>query len=127
MRIDEASAALTEVNKRRMKRVVSAGDHFWVFDAETRIRGPEPIRTLGLSISRIQAALRWGHDSNYNTYFFKSGSYWRFSPHEDRVETAHPRRMQDWSGIPDDVDAAFRDIHGTRTRELLPVLVAACG
>ncbi|XP_013870071.1 stromelysin-3 isoform X1 [Austrofundulus limnaeus] len=88
------------------------GDHFWVFDAETRIRGPEPIRTLGLSISRIQAALRWGHDSNYNTYFFKSGSYWRFSPHEDRVETVHPRRMQDWSGIPDDVDAAFRDIHG---------------
>nr|XP_054587034.1 stromelysin-3 [Nothobranchius furzeri] len=88
------------------------GQNFWVFDAEKHVRGPESIRTWGLSISRIQAALRWGHDSNYNTYFFKSGSYWRFDPRQNRVESTHPRRMQDWSGIPNDVDAAFRDIHG---------------
>ncbi|KAI3372110.1 hypothetical protein L3Q82_006965 [Scortum barcoo] len=88
------------------------GENYWVFDAERQIQGPESIRSLGLAVSGIQAALRWGHDSNYNTYFFKSGSYWRFSPLENRVESVYPRSMQDWSGIPDDVDAAFRDIYG---------------
>ncbi|KAK5870678.1 hypothetical protein PBY51_003604 [Eleginops maclovinus] len=88
------------------------GENYWVFDAEMQIRGPESIRSLGLSVSGIQAALRWGHDSSYNTYFFKSGSYWKFSPRENRVESVYPRSMQDWSGIPDDVDATFRDIYG---------------
>lgn len=90
------------------------GDNYWVFDAERQIRGPESMRTLGLSTSGIQAALRWGHDSTYDTYFFKSGSYWRFSPHQNRVESAYPRGMQDWSGIPNDVDASFRDIYGMK-------------
>lgn len=89
------------------------GENYWVFDAERQIRGPESIRTLGLSVSGIQAAMRWGHDSTYDTYFFKSGSYWRFSPHQNRVESAYPRSMQDWSGIPNDVDASFRDVYGT--------------
>uniref|UniRef100_A0A3Q4HFC8 Matrix metallopeptidase 11a n=1 Tax=Neolamprologus brichardi TaxID=32507 RepID=A0A3Q4HFC8_NEOBR len=87
------------------------GANYWVFDAERRIRGPESIRNLGLYESGIQAALRWGQDPNYNTYFFKSGSYWRFSPQDNRVESA-PRSMQDWIGIPSVVDAAFRDIYG---------------
>lgn len=94
------------------------GESYWVFDAEMQIRGPESIRGLGLSVSAIQAALRWGHDPNYNTYFFQSGSYWRFSPAENRVESVYPRSMQDWSGIPTEVDAAFRDIYGTL--QLLP-------
>lgn len=88
------------------------GENYWVFDAEMQIRGPESIRSLGLSVSGIQAALRWGHDSNYNTYFFKSGSYWRFSPREQRVESVYPHSMKDWSGIPDEVDATFRDVYG---------------
>uniref|UniRef100_A0A8C9ZBU1 Matrix metallopeptidase 11 n=1 Tax=Sander lucioperca TaxID=283035 RepID=A0A8C9ZBU1_SANLU len=88
------------------------GENYWVFDAEMQIRGPESIRNLGLSVSGIQAALRWGDDSNYNTYFFKSGSYWRFSARENRVESVYPRSMQDWSGIPNDVDATFRDVYG---------------
>lgn len=92
--------------------IISAGENYWVFEAERQIRGPESIRSLGLSVSGIQAALRWGHDSTYNTYFFKSGSYWRFSPHENRVESIYPRSMQDWSGIPDNVDATFTDIYG---------------
>lgn len=97
---------------------LSAGENYWVFDAERPIRGPESIRTLGLSVSGIQAALRWGQDPSYNTYFFKSGSYWRFSPMENRVESIYPRSMQDWSGIPEDVDAAFRDVYGTTVQEL---------
>lgn len=83
-----------------------------MFDAERQIRGPESIRSLGLSVSGIQAALRWGHDATYNTYFFKSGSYWRFSPSESRVDSVYPRSMQDWGSIPEDVDATFRDIYG---------------
>lgn len=102
-----------DLNGVRGSPSVSAGENYWVFDAEMQIRGPESIRALGLSVSGIQAALRWGHDANYNTYFFKSGSYWRFSPLENRVESVYPRSMQDWSGIPADVDAAFRDIYGT--------------
>ncbi|KAM8885873.1 stromelysin-3 isoform 1-T1 [Spinachia spinachia] len=88
------------------------GENYWVFDAEMQVRGPEPVRGLGLSPSGIRAALRWGHDANFDTYFFRSGSYWRFSPHQRRVEAAHPRSMQDWSGVPGDVDAAFRDVYG---------------
>ncbi|KAM4616273.1 stromelysin-3 [Polymixia lowei] len=88
------------------------GENYWVFDAERPIRGPESIRSLGLSVSHVQAALRWGQDSNYNTYFFKSGSYWRFSPRENRVDSAYPHSMQDWSGVPDDVDASFKDVYG---------------
>jgi len=93
--------------------VSPSGENYWVFDAEMQIKGPESIRSLGLSMSGIQAALRWGHDANFNTYFFKSGSYWRFSPRGRRVESAYPRSMQDWSGIPEDVDATFRDAYGT--------------
>ncbi|XP_056447715.1 stromelysin-3 [Gadus chalcogrammus] len=88
------------------------GNNYWVFDAERPIRGPESIRGLGLSVSHLQAALRWGQDSNYNTYLFQSGSYWKLSPSEGRVESVYPHSMQDWSGIPHDVDAAFKDIYG---------------
>ena len=89
-----------------------AGENYWVFDAERPIRGPESIRGLGLSVSHLQAALRWGQDSNYNTYLFQSGSYWKLSPSESRVDSVYPHSMQDWSGIPDNVDAAFKDIYG---------------
>lgn len=37
---------------------------------------------------------------------------------ENRVESIYPRSMQDWSGIPEDVDAAFRDVYGTTVQEL---------
>ncbi|XP_061586621.1 stromelysin-3 [Cololabis saira] len=88
------------------------GRNYWVFDAERQIRGPESLDSLGLFTPGIQAALRWGHDPNYNTYFFRSGSYWRFSPGENRVESTYPRSMQEFSDIPEDVDAAFRDADG---------------
>uniref|UniRef100_A0A3B5LWU4 Matrix metallopeptidase 11a n=1 Tax=Xiphophorus couchianus TaxID=32473 RepID=A0A3B5LWU4_9TELE len=110
--------------------------NIWFFQGEYLIKskiisllplqGPESIRSLGLSTSNIQAALRWGHDPNYNIYFFKSGSYWRFSPRENRVESPQPRSMQYWTGIPEDVDAAFRDTHGTKEKMLL-ISVLNCG
>lgn len=94
----------------------STGDSYWVFDAERRITGPDSVRRLGLQVSDIQAALMWGEDKAQKTYFFKSGTYWRFSPLENRVDTAHPRSMQDWRGIPKDIDAAFQDRYGESQR-----------
>ncbi|XP_067087049.1 stromelysin-3 [Osmerus mordax] len=88
------------------------GENYWVFDGETQISGPESVQRLGLSVPHVQAALRWGQDSSYNTYFFRSGSYWRFSPREKRVDSIYPRSMQEWDGIPSDVDAAFQDKYG---------------
>nr|XP_057926200.1 stromelysin-3 [Doryrhamphus excisus] len=88
------------------------GESYWVFDAEMRVRGPEPVRALGLSVPGVQAALRWGHDPDYNTYLFHSGSYWRFSPRHSRPDSPYPRSMADWGGIPADVDATFRDAYG---------------
>lgn len=91
---------------------VAAGENYWVFDGETQISGPESVQRLGLSVPHVQAALRWGQDSSYNTYFFRSGNYWRFSPWEKRVDSIYPRSMQEWDGIPSDVDAAFQDKYG---------------
>ncbi|XP_070299612.1 stromelysin-3-like [Salvelinus sp. IW2-2015] len=88
------------------------GDSYWVFDAERKITGPDSLSRLGLHVSDIQAALMWGEDKAQKTYLFKSGTYWRFSPLENRVDTAHPRSMQDWGGIPMDIDAAFQDQYG---------------
>lgn len=88
------------------------GEDYWVFDGERQIKGPESIQQLGLSVSHIQAVLKWGQESSYNTYIFRSGSYWRFSPRENRVDSIYPRSMQEWSGIPNDVDAAFQDKYG---------------
>ncbi|KAJ7988124.1 hypothetical protein DPEC_G00320370 [Dallia pectoralis] len=91
---------------------VPTRDRYWVFDAERRITGPDSVHRLGLHVSDIQAALMWGEDNAQKTYLFKSGTYWRFSPLENRVDTAHPRSMQDWRGIPMDIDAAFQDRYG---------------
>jgi len=85
-----------------------------VFDAEHRITGPDPLQTLGLPVTDIQAALRLKENYVLNTYFFKSGTYWRLDPQENRVDTSFPRSIQqDWWGVPDEIDAAFQDAHGT--------------
>ncbi|XP_030625720.1 stromelysin-3 [Chanos chanos] len=88
------------------------GQSYLVFDAERQIAGPDSIQRLGLSVLDIQAALMWGEDKAQKVYFFKEGSYWRFNTQENRVDTAHPRSMQDWRGIPNDIDAAFQDRYG---------------
>ncbi|XP_030628457.1 stromelysin-3 [Chanos chanos] len=89
------------------------GNNYWVFDAEKQITGPDTLQNLGLPVGSIQAALRWRERNGHQTYFFKSGAYWRFDPLQNRVDTGHPHSMQqDWWGIPDEVDAAFQDTQG---------------
>ncbi|XP_056585953.1 stromelysin-3 isoform X3 [Triplophysa dalaica] len=88
------------------------GSNYWVFDAEHRIAGPDHLETLGLPNTHIQAALRLKEHHGHQTYFFKSGRYWRLDPQENRVEAGFPRSIkQDWWGVPDDIDAAFQDTH----------------
>ncbi|XP_068191740.1 stromelysin-3-like [Antennarius striatus] len=88
------------------------GSSYWVFDAERKITGPDSVWRLGLSVTDIQAALKWGDDHIEKVYLLKSASYWLFSPRENRIEDVHPRSMNEWEGIPGDVDAAFRDEYG---------------
>ncbi|KAJ6659110.1 hypothetical protein lerEdw1_019413 [Lerista edwardsae] len=84
------------------------GAQYWVYNGERRVSGPLPTTELGLSASPIQAALLWGTEK-YKIYFFKGGSYWRFNPSTHQVDNVYPRRMADWRGIPQEVDAAFQD------------------
>ncbi|XP_036444949.1 stromelysin-3 [Colossoma macropomum] len=88
------------------------GERYWVFDAERQITGPDLVERLGLPISHIQAALTWGTGKTQKVYFFKQGSYWLFNPMENRVESAYSYNMAKWRGIPNDIDAAFRDHYG---------------
>ncbi|XP_068609095.1 stromelysin-3-like [Brachionichthys hirsutus] len=88
------------------------GSSYWVFDAERKITGPDSVQQLGLSVTDIQAALKWEEDHTEKVYLLKSASYWLFSPQKNRVEDVHPRSMYEWDGVPGDVDAAFQDKYG---------------
>ncbi|XP_051509984.1 stromelysin-3-like [Myxocyprinus asiaticus] len=89
------------------------GSKYWVFDAEHKINGPDSLQTLGLPITHIQASLRLKEHHGHQTYFFKSGRYWRLDSQENRVDTTVSRSMQqDWWGIPEEIDAAFQDANG---------------
>lgn len=90
-----------------------------MFDAEHRIAGPDNLEILGLPNTHIQAALRLKEHHGQQTYFFKSGRYWRLDPQENRVDAGFPRSIkQDWWGIPDEIDAAFQDAHGMSAKGL---------
>ncbi|XP_038619255.1 stromelysin-3 isoform X1 [Tachyglossus aculeatus] len=87
------------------------GGQYWVYNGERRISGPGPLSELGLSGSRLHAALTWGADRN-KIYFFQGGNYWRFNPGTRRVDGLSPRRTTDWRGVPSEIDAAFQDADG---------------
>ncbi|XP_023664427.1 stromelysin-3-like isoform X2 [Paramormyrops kingsleyae] len=88
------------------------GHSYWVYDGERRVTGPDPVSSLGLPVSNIQAALMGGRGKEQKTYFFKDGSYWQFDPLGNQVEDVQPHSLQDWWGVPRDIDAAFQDRYG---------------
>lgn len=92
------------------------GAQYWIYNGERRVSGPLPTTELGLSASPIQAALMWGAEKN-KIYFFKEGNYWRFNPSTHQVEHIYPRRMADWRGVPQKIDAAFQDEFGKYKQE----------
>ncbi|XP_053135186.1 stromelysin-3 isoform X2 [Hemicordylus capensis] len=62
-------------------------------------------------ITHEQAALMWGTDKN-KIYFFQGRGYWRYNPSTHQVDNVYPRRMADWRGVPQEIDAAFQDESG---------------
>ncbi|KPP70783.1 hypothetical protein Z043_110357 [Scleropages formosus] len=84
---------------------------YWVYDAERQIAGPLSVRSLGLPVTHIQAAVMLGEHKD-RVCFFKQDSYWLFSPQDHRVEDTQPRSIQEWQGVPNDLDAAFQDRYG---------------
>lgn len=97
----------------------SAGQNYWVYDAEKQISGPDSVQKLGLPVSNIQAALMWGEDKTQKVYFFKGENYWRFNPQDNWVDMSYARTMVDWRGIPNDIDAAFQDRYGEKNPHCL--------
>lgn len=91
------------------------GDSYWVFDAARKITGPDSVQQLGLPVTDIQAALKWEE----KVFLFKSNSYWKFNPHENRVDNMHPHSMHEWGGVPSHIDAAFQDVYGEEFRSKL--------
>ncbi|XP_047426141.1 stromelysin-3-like [Mugil cephalus] len=88
------------------------GDSYWVFDAERKITGPDPVWRLGLPVTDIQAALKWAQNHHERVYLFKSGSYWPFNVQENRIDDIHPHSMHEWAGVPSHIDGAFWDSYG---------------
>ena len=68
---------------------------------------PKPLTYLGLplNLSKIDAALVWGH--NQKTYLFAGNQYWRLEETSQKVEVDYPRNMNVWRGIPANLNSAF--------------------
>uniref|UniRef100_A0A3B3QPV8 Matrix metallopeptidase 11a n=1 Tax=Paramormyrops kingsleyae TaxID=1676925 RepID=A0A3B3QPV8_9TELE len=88
------------------------GHNFWVYNAESRVRGPESVKSLGVPVSDIQATFTWSKTKDRRTYFFKDDKYWIFDPSNKMVESPHPYSTQNWRGFPSNIDAAFQDQQG---------------
>uniref|UniRef100_A0A3B3QPU4 Matrix metallopeptidase 11a n=1 Tax=Paramormyrops kingsleyae TaxID=1676925 RepID=A0A3B3QPU4_9TELE len=91
---------------------VLSGHNFWVYNAESRVRGPESVKSLGVPVSDIQATFTWSKTKDRRTYFFKDDKYWIFDPSNKMVESPHPYSTQNWRGFPSNIDAAFQDQQG---------------
>uniref|UniRef100_UPI00398EF029 stromelysin-3-like n=1 Tax=Pristiophorus japonicus TaxID=55135 RepID=UPI00398EF029 len=90
------------------------GFSYWIYDGENQVSGPKLLSELGLSAGEVQAALMWGLEQNKKIYFFKGSDYWRFNMEKGGValDSAYPRSIMDWRGIPAHIDGAFEDQYG---------------
>ncbi|KAG8195098.1 hypothetical protein JTE90_013576 [Oedothorax gibbosus] len=85
------------------------GKNYWLFTANQLEPGyPRPLTDLGLpqDLDRIDVAIVWGY--NGKAYFFSGKEYWKFDELEGRVELDYPRNINNWRGLPTDIDAAFQ-------------------
>lgn len=57
--------------------------------------------------TNLDAALVWG--KNNKIYFFKGSQYWKLDPSQDPpVPDTYPRKISNWDGIPNNIDAALQ-------------------
>ena len=59
----------------------------------------------------IDAAMVW--PGNNKIYFFKGSKYWKFDPQKNpSVDKLYPRPIENWKGIPDNLDSAMQYSNG---------------
>eukprot|EP00062_Callorhinchus_milii_P024940 gi/632985384/ref/XP_007909652.1/ PREDICTED: stromelysin-3-like isoform X1 [Callorhinchus milii] len=88
------------------------GARYWIYDGENQVSGPKFISELGLSANGIEAALKWALEKNEKILFFKGSDYWRFNMNTNHVDNIYPSSINDWRGIPHNIDGTFQDEYG---------------
>uniref|UniRef100_A0A4W3JC41 Matrix metallopeptidase 11 n=1 Tax=Callorhinchus milii TaxID=7868 RepID=A0A4W3JC41_CALMI len=89
-----------------------SGARYWIYDGENQVSGPKFISELGLSANGIEAALKWALEKNEKILFFKGSDYWRFNMNTNHVDNIYPSSINDWRGIPHNIDGTFQDEYG---------------
>ncbi|CAL4065532.1 unnamed protein product, partial [Meganyctiphanes norvegica] len=84
------------------------GKTYYLCEGNRRLVTSGPLSDLGLpeDLPKLDAAFVWGH--NGRTYLFADTMYWRFDESIQHVELDYPRDMVMWSGVPYNVDSAFK-------------------
>lgn len=84
------------------------GNRYYVCQGNQQLLKTGLLKHLGLpeDLEKVDAAFVWGH--NGRTYFFADTMYWRFDEYVKNVELDYPRDMVMWSGVPYNIDSAFK-------------------
>ena len=107
---DRIDAAFTWKNG---KTYFFSGSEYWRFSGLKPDRGyPKKIRTGFSGIPEdLDAAFVWS--GNDKIYFFKGSKYWKFDPAtRPPVEADYPKPVNNWIGVPDNVDGALQYDNG---------------
>uniref|UniRef100_A0A4W3J4Y2 Matrix metallopeptidase 11 n=1 Tax=Callorhinchus milii TaxID=7868 RepID=A0A4W3J4Y2_CALMI len=97
-----------------------SGARYWIYDGENQVSGPKFISELGLSANGIEAALKWALEKNEKILFFKGSDYWRFNMNTNHVDNIYPSSINDWRGIPHNIDGTFQDEYGECPEDMIP-------
>ena len=107
---DKIDASFTWKNG---KTYFFSGSQYWRFSGVKSDRGyPKKINSGFSGIpDDIDAAFVWS--GNEKIYFFKGSKYWKFDPEaRPPVEADYPKPINNWVGIPDNIDAALQYDNG---------------
>ncbi|XP_017781282.1 PREDICTED: matrix metalloproteinase-14-like isoform X2 [Nicrophorus vespilloides] len=89
------------------------GKQYWRY-AGRKVDGdyPKDISTGFTGIpDNLDAATVWS--GNGKIYFYKGTKFWRFDPMQrPPVKSGYPKPISNWEGLPDNLDAAFKDNNG---------------
>ncbi|XP_069788602.1 matrix metalloproteinase-17 [Narcine bancroftii] len=89
------------------KIVFFKGDRYWVFkDNNVEEIYPRFITDFGLTVKSVDAA--FVSPNNDKTYFFKDNQYWRYDDHRRKMDSAYPKDIGLWKGLPSGVDDAMK-------------------
>lgn len=88
---------------------IFSGSDYYRYNESTRALDPDyprPISTNWEGLpDDIDGAFRY---ANGVTYFFKGKYYYRYNDVINKVDTGFPRPIDDWKGVPSDIDDVLR-------------------